>query len=161
MKRLLALSLITLAGLGQAVAGTAVSNFSVRLTVVAECKIISAGDMNFGAQGVWTSAIDVTSVLTMQCTRDTPFTIGFNQGVGGTGVSNRVMRSPASTDTVKYQLYRDAGRTLVWGNTIGSDTANGVGTGNQQNVSVYGRLPVQPGVAPGNYSDTITVTVTY
>lgn len=161
MKRLGAWALWMLAGLAPAAAGTTTSNFNVRLTVVAECKIISAADMNFGSQGVWTSAVDVSSLLTIQCTKDTPFTVGFNQGVGGTGVSNRLMRSPSTTGTVSYQLYRDAARTLVWGNTIGSDTASGMGNGQQQNISVYGRLPVQTGVAPGNYSDTITVTVTY
>jgi spore coat protein U-like protein len=36
------------------------------------------------------------------------------------------------------------------------------GTGNAQNVTVYGRVPSgQATVPPGAYADTVTVTVTY
>ncbi|WP_280527698.1 spore coat protein U domain-containing protein [Ciceribacter thiooxidans] len=37
----------------------------------------------------------------------------------------------------------------------------GTGTGLTENVSVYGRVPAQSTPAPGTYTDTIVVTVTY
>jgi spore coat protein U-like protein len=64
-------------------------------------------------------------------------------------------------DTVTYGLYRDAGRTLPWGATVGVDTASGTGTGLAQNLTVYGRIPPQTTPQPASYSDTIIATVTY
>ena len=63
--------------------------------------------------------------------------------------------------TVTYSLYSDSGHSTVWGNTIGSDTVTGTGSGSPQSFTVYGRVPPQATAAPGTYNDTITVTVTY
>ena len=61
---------------------------------------------------------------------------------------------------VTYELYRNTGRTLRWGNTLGTDTQAGTGTGTAQSQTVFGRVaPQTPNV--GSYSDTVTVTVTY
>lgn len=65
------------------------------------------------------------------------------------------------TALVNYNLYREAGRLTNWGNTVGTDTVGGTGTGLVVNSTVYGRVPIQTPPAPGTYTDTITVTVTY
>ena len=57
--------------------------------------------------------------------------------------------------------YSNAGRTIVWGKTITTDTVNATGNGAAQSYTVYGRIPVQTTPAPAAYSDTITITVTY
>ena len=62
---------------------------------------------------------------------------------------------------VNYTLYSDTNRTTVWGQTIGTDTVSASGSGAAQSYTVYGRVPVQTTPAPGAYTDTITVTVTY
>ena len=49
----------------------------------------------------------------------------------------------------------------MWGNTVSTDTVAGTGNGSGQSYTVYGRIPAQTTPAPGNYADTITVTVTY
>ena len=64
-------------------------------------------------------------------------------------------------NTVNYALYSDAAHTTIWGNTVSTDTVAGTGAGSAQNFTVYGRVPPQAAPAPGNYSDTITVTVMY
>jgi spore coat protein U-like protein len=58
-------------------------------------------------------------------------------------------------------LYSDSGRTTNWGNTVGTDTVSGTGTGSAQSLTAYGRIPSQPTPAPATYSDTIVVTLTY
>jgi spore coat protein U-like protein len=70
------------------------------------------------------------------------------------------MIGPASA-TVNYSLYTTAVRTVVWGNTVGTDTMAGTGNGASQAFTVYGRVPTQTTSAPGNYTDTVTATVTY
>lgn len=64
-------------------------------------------------------------------------------------------------NTVTYSLYTNSSRTTVWGNTVGTDTVSGTGTGSNQNLTVFGRVPVQSAVSPATYTDTIVVTVTY
>ena len=64
-------------------------------------------------------------------------------------------------NTVSYTLYADAAHTTIWGNTPATDTVAGTGNGSSQSFTVYGRVPSQGAPAPGNYSDTITVTVMY
>jgi spore coat protein U-like protein len=58
-------------------------------------------------------------------------------------------------------LYSNAGRTTVWGNTVGTDTVAGTGTGATQSLTVYGRVPVQSTPGAGTYTDTVITTVTY
>jgi spore coat protein U-like protein len=65
------------------------------------------------------------------------------------------------TNTVGYQLYRDTGRTQVWGTTIGTDTVAGTGNGTSQAITVYGRVPPQTTPPAATYNDTVNVTVTY
>jgi spore coat protein U-like protein len=67
----------------------------------------------------------------------------------------------SGANTVNYTLYSNSGRTTVWGNTVGTDTQAATGNGSAQSYTVYGRVPSQAAPAPGTYSDTITVTVTY
>ncbi len=63
--------------------------------------------------------------------------------------------------TLNYSMFRDAARTLNWGDTVGVDTVSGVGGGGVIPHTVYGRIPTGQFVATGPYSDTVTITVTY
>ena len=63
--------------------------------------------------------------------------------------------------TVSYNLYRDAARTQEWGTTVGTNTGTGAGNGQIQTIPVYGRVAPQATPAPGVYTDTITITVTF
>jgi spore coat protein U-like protein len=71
------------------------------------------------------------------------------------------MKHATLADLVSYSMFRDTARTLNWGATVGTDTVTGTGNGAAQAITVYGRVAAQAGVAPGNYTDTVTVTVTY
>ena len=139
---------------------TATTTFTVQITLQASCIINSAGTLNFGTAGVLSANVDATSTISVQCTNTTPYTISLNPGTGsGATVAARLMTF--SSTTVTYSLYRDASRTLVWGQTIGTDTVAGTGNGSAQAYTVYGRVPAQTTPAPATYTDTITVTVTY
>lgn len=144
----------------EAEAATTTQTFTVQLTITASCSITSASTLDFGSQGLLNSVIDATSTIQVQCTTSTPYNIGLDAGAGsGATVTTRKMTNGGST--VNYSIYSDTGRTTVWGNTIGSNTVTGTGTGSAQSFTVYGRVPVQTTPAAGAYSDTVTVTVTY
>ncbi|MFC3165944.1 Csu type fimbrial protein [Ciceribacter thiooxidans] len=146
---------------GPAQAQTATDIFTVRIQITAECLINSTTTLNFGASGVLSSATTGTSEITVQCTNGTTYNVGLNEGLGiGATVASRRMTGPGSA-TVTYSLYSDVAHTTVWGQTIGTDTVSGTGTGASQVYTVYGQVPAQSTPAAGTYSDTITVTVTY
>ena len=128
-------------------------------TVNATCNV-SAANINFGSAGVLSANINSTGTVTPQCTNSTPYNIGLNAGTAtGATVTTRKMTNGAAT--VAYRLYSNSGRTTNWGNTVGTDTVGGAGTGNNQSYTVYGRVPAQTTPAPAAYTDTIVVTVTY
>ena len=141
-------------------AATTSSTFSVQMTVTATCTVNSATTLNFGTQGVLSANVDQTSTIQVTCTNTTPYNIGLNAGTG-TGATVAIRKMTSGANTVNYTLYSNSGRTTVWGNTVGTDTQAATGNGAAQSYTVYGRVPSQAAPAPGTYSDTITVTVTY
>lgn len=151
------IGLVTSAAYG----ATATSNFQVKVTIQAQCLAATATTMDFGTQGVFAANVDQTSTLQVQCTNTTPYNIGFDNGANGTAVNARKMKGGPSGELVSYSIFSDAGRVTNWGTTVGTDTVSAIGNGAAQSYTAYGRIPVQTTPAPGAYSDTITVTVTY
>ena len=141
-------------------AATTTATFTVQVTITATCSINSASTLNFGSQGVLTANVDQTSTIQVQCSNTTPYNIGLDAGIG-TGATVAVRKMTSGGNTVNYTLYSNSGYTTLWGNTVGTDTVAATGNGAAQNYTVYGRVPAQTTPAPGSYTDTITVTVTY
>jgi spore coat protein U-like protein len=139
-------------------ASTATTTFAVTTTIQATC-IVSATPMAFGTySGV---QLQTTSTISVTCTNTTPYNVGLNAGVAtGATVTTRQMTGPSSA-LLSYALYSDTARSVNWGQTVGTDTVSGTGNGSAQTLTVYGNLAASQYQAPGSYSDTITVTVTY
>jgi len=151
---LLALCLASLPAAG----ATASNSFGVTATVQASCTV-TASTMAFGNYSGSTG--NASSALSVTCTNATPYNVGLSAGVAsGATVNTRKMTGPASA-LLSYSLFSDPSRTLNWGQTIGSDTVTGSGSGAVQALTVYGQTPAGQFLAPGTYTDTITATVTY
>jgi spore coat protein U-like protein len=137
------------------------------VTVIPNC-YISATPLNFGTASLLTSNIDATASLSVQCTNTTPYSIGLDNGANAGGAQRR-MSSGATSTYVNYNLFTDSARSNAWTSTTSSTSCSGgagtcilgTGTGLNQNVTVYGRVPPQTGSAPGSYSDTVIVTITF
>ena len=141
----------------QAVAATTTASLTVTASVAATC-LISATDMAFGVYGGFVT--NATSSISVTCTNTTPYNVGLDGGTAPGGhPQNRRMRGPGGS--LSYSLFRDSARTLIWGETIGTNTVNGTGTGSAQLLTVYGQIPAGQAIAPGGYLDTITATITY
>lgn len=164
------LRLVRAAGLAAAIyaldisgagAATATGQFNVTLTLQASCQVTSTSNVAFGTSSIFTTPLTATGSVAVQCTNTTPYNVGLNAGTGtGATTTNRLMTGGGAT--IGYQLFRDAARTLNWGNTVGTDTLAGTGNGQAQTLTVYGLVPVPTTVpAPGTYTDTVQVTVTY
>ncbi|AYQ27318.1 MULTISPECIES: spore coat protein U domain-containing protein [unclassified Polaromonas] len=143
--------------------GTGSDTFSqsVSASVSNACRITLATDLNFGNTDSLKADLNQTAAIRVRCPVGTEWRLGLSNGNNPDGTTRR-MRS-ASGQYVTYELYRDSARTLPWGNTIGTDTASGAGEGESTSIlqTVYGRVPAQRTTAPGLYSDTVTVTLTY
>ena len=135
--------------------------FTASAPVASRCTLSTATDLDFGTMpGLIASPRDQIATITFSCTGRTPWTVGLDNGIHASGALRR-MRLGATANYVRYELYRNAGRSDRWGVAAGTDTASGTGTGSAQSLTVYGRVPSGQTVAPGGYADTVTVTVTY
>ena len=104
--------------------------------------------------------VDATATMEVTCTDTTPYDIGLNEGLGA-GATTSVRQMTSGGETIAYALFQDAGRVTNWGNAVGADTQPATGTGDAQSFTVFGRVLAQATPAPGTYTDTVTVTVTY
>jgi len=145
---------------GPSSATTTTTTFTATITLAATCVINSASTLDFGTAGVLTANVPATSTIQVQCTNTTPYNIGLDAGTG-TGASVAVRKLTSGAATVNYSIYTDAGHTTVWGNTVSTDTVASTGTGASQSFTAFGLVPAQTTPAPGTYTDTVTVTVTY
>ena len=121
---------------------------------------LTTADLAFPSAGVLNNAISGQTSMTVACTKNTPYSISLDNGVTGTAPAARQMKSAAGA-TVTYALYRDSGRSQVWGTASSGAGFAGTGSGANVAVPVYGQAPVQTTPAPGVYSDRIVATIAY
>jgi len=137
---------------------TATTTFTVTVLIQAACTI-SANPLNFGNYSG--SLVDATSIISIACTKAATYSVGLNAGLAtGATVTNRSMTGPGA-ELLSYELFSNSGYTANWGNTVGTDTVAGTGSGAAQSLTVYGQIPAGRLPTPGSYADTITATITY
>lgn len=137
--------------------GKAASTTGV-LTATANINASCTVSGNTMAFGTYTGTqIDQTGIITANCTPGTSYTIAMTTAQTG---GNYVMNTSPVVDPLNYKLYTNTGRTteIVAGTQI---ETNGHGNGNNQNTTVYGRLPGAQVASIGAYSGTTTFTLTY
>lgn len=120
---------------------------------------VAATNLNFGQVIALTQAVTETSTITVQCPANASWRIGMDNGQSYSAGQRRMS---GNGNFVAYQLYRDASRTQVWGNTDDAMVLGSTDSGaNAVHVTVYGQVPAQPEVPAGDYADTIVVTLYY
>jgi spore coat protein U-like protein len=137
--------------------------FDVTITIEDSCELTTpATDMGFGTVQLLNTDYTATSTVSVTCTTDAAYDLALDEGENQSATTRRMTDG---TDFVSYRLYNDAGHTTLWGDdtTFGSVNA-GIGSGVEQDVTVYGRVEAADNATTppaGNYSDTVTVTVTF
>ena len=166
MRKIQAMTLILGATLvSVANSATTTTTFAVTATVQATCSA-TATTLAFSPYTPGGGVIANNSTISVKCTKNTPYTIALNGGTttGGT-IAQRLMGS--GVNTLQYNLFTTAAFAQVFGDGSGtSKTVAGTGAGvaTANTVTVFGQLPdsaTNQAAVPGNYTDTITVTVTY
>lgn len=124
--------------------------------------------MNFGSYNIF-SVASLAASTTVSITCDYflgggTITASLSTGASGS-YTNRTMSN--GTDTLDYNLYADAAHTQVFGDgTGGTDTYQATLQGGffgavQSSFTVYGLIPAQQNISPGNYTDTVVLSLNY
>lgn len=143
---------------GSAHAASTTATFNVTATVATSCSV-SASDLAFGTYDAASNTDTLgTSTINVTCSLLTPYTISLNNGGNASG-SQRRMGSGASR--LNYDLYRDVAMTNVFGTVAAALGVSGIGTGFSAPTTVYGKLAKNQAIAPGSYTDQVTVTLDY
>ncbi|BBI99211.1 biofilm synthesis protein [Ferrigenium kumadai] len=158
--RLTALALIFSLTGAPAYAVTETATFNVTATVPTSCSVTAGNNLDFGNY-TGTADVDGATHIHVTCTNGGSYTVGLDYGAHPTGTQRKLDSDTTAGNFLNYELYSDAGRTTPWGNDASSWVA-GTGTGSEQTLDVYGRIPTgqTPPIA-GTYHDVITVTVTF
>lgn len=141
----------------------AVCAFGVSEASAAPTCTISATSVNFGTYNVFTgSATDSTGTITINCNNSAHnVVVTLSKGSSST-FSPRTMVN--GSETLSYNLYRDAARTSIWGDGTGGTstyTDNNPANGADTVVTVYGRVPAGQDVSAGSYSDTVSAVINF
>lgn len=155
--RAIIVAALTLPTAAMAQVKTETGNLKVQITITEECTL-GIGDIDFGSQGVLDENVDADGSITVTCTNGTDYTLSLDTG-SGTDASEVTRFMTGAGGTIAYSLYKDVGRSTLWG--TGENAFSGIGTGAAVPIPVYGRVPLQNTPAAGEYSDTVTVTLAY
>lgn len=116
------------------------------------CLIVSASDIDFGAVERINNILVRSGTIQLACPNGTNMKVSLDNGLNFSG-SQRRMKN-ASGRYIQYNLYQDASHVTAWqGNTLYSIS--------NPAIPVYAVISPQNTDSAGQYSDTITVTLTY
>lgn len=181
MKKLILALAITAMGLmysGTAGAFTqnVTGSMNVDVTIVPSCTVTTA-PLSFGSI-TGASIVHVNTTVTVNCSNGVPYRIDLDGGqnmLPTSDIYRRMKTGTAPVDTtnsVNYSLNKTANWSTIggdWGDngatfctacTPARTGKDGVGIGADEVHTVYGTMGNTP-IAPGTYTDTVTVTVNY
>lgn len=158
---LAATALIGVAAFHHASATTTTATIAASATVTTVCTLTTT-PLVFGEVALTAAGTPGTATVNVTCTDGGTYNVGLDNGVNAVS-SQRTLVS--GTNTLDYDLYSDTAHTVRWGNTVGTDTVAGTGSGSAQALTVYGLIAgsqtVHSGTGSATYTDTVQVTVTY
>ncbi|WP_237772482.1 Csu type fimbrial protein [Herbaspirillum robiniae] len=141
-----------------AMAASGSGSISVGSNVLSVC-LVFGSTIAFGSYNM--AQLDQTGSISVICTFGTSYNVGLDAGSGSGATTSVRKLTGLSGDTLSYALYRNSGRSSIWGSNVGTDTVAGTANGLLQTLTVYGRIPAGQAPKADIYSDTVTVTLTY
>ena len=129
--------------------------------VRANCAFTSMTGVSFGIYDVFSALPNNNGVgsITVNCRGGTSsFLMSLSSGLSNSYVSRTMMNG---ANLLNYNLYTNAGRTIVWGDgSGGSVTLSGLGNG-KTTLNVFGQIFPGQNAKVGFYTDNIVVTVNF
>lgn len=123
----------------------------------AACQVVTSG-VAFGVVDVVRGSYS-NGEIAVSCMLATAFEIA----IIGNGVPGARYMTGPDGGRLAYDLYPDATHAIPWsdGHGAGMGLAGTSDGSKASRFTVYGRIPVQPAVPPGTYSDSLTVIVNF
>jgi spore coat protein U-like protein len=139
------------------------ASLTVSANVVKNCAI-STTPVNFGnydsVAANATTPLDGIGTLRVACTRGAITHISLSYGSSPVGTQRRMAQNAASH--LIYEIYKDTGRTLVWGNSVNDNLDPPPAPNNlPRTFTAYGRVPQAQDANVGSYTDTLVATVLF
>lgn len=137
------------------------ANLDMGVWISAACSIANITNSTWSAiNGNFTTASTSSSgKITVSCSLLTSYSVGLDNGQNFSGGSRRMKNG---TSYIAYNVYKDLTMLLSWGNIGSGGEATGVGTGLNQALTVYARIPAgQNPVPSGTYTDVVVVTLNF
>ena len=136
-------------------------------TVMAGCSI-NASSISFGAYDVFSNTPrDSTGSISVNCTSEVVKAKVTMSASSTSGTFNPRRMKGAGADRLNYNIFIDGSRTVIFGNGTGGSSLvdlkrpTGKPAPWNQNIRYYGRIFPGQDVSPGEYSDTLTVTINW
>lgn len=141
-------------------AASASATMDLNLTVVSACEVATTGLAFEIYQGAETES---KSEITVTCNHGAPFRVGLDAGLNADGIQR--MLSDGNGNALPYRLVNDDGDG-EWGDEGIGDTypapaVSGLGDGAPARFVVEGEVLADQLAPSGDYSDTVTVIVSF
>ena len=109
---------------------------------------------------------DQVGDIVIRCTKGAKgITLGLGNGANNSGSQRRMVNSADPTTRLDYEVFKEPGRTSIWGPGDGGSLRSGSdldGTGTNIVVTMYGRIPPhQLQATAGAYTDTLVSTILF
>jgi spore coat protein U-like protein len=104
---------------------------------------------------------NTNAILSATCTNGGAYALGIDNGLNELAGQRRLT---SGSNALNYDLFRDPGHVERWGNTVGVDTIDDIGSGLAQNQTIWGEIPAGQTLISGNgtpYTDVVQVAITY
>ena len=163
----IAAGLLSIASANAAESNSETSSFGVSMDVESICTVKSKpSDVNFGQiqAGKATTAITGSTTLTLNCSKGNDATISLKtasnpDGIDGTGT---MLGGDNGAEEVGYKLTTDAAGETAWGaDTNAFITAAATNYETDIATTIYLTVTDAADVTPGNYKDTVNISVVY
>lgn len=125
------------------------------------CSFSSVTPVNFGAYDVFAEGPNINGVgsLHIRCSGGGgPFIVTLSRGRSNSFAA-RVMTSGANS--MSYNLFTSAARTVIWGDGTGGSSTMTVTKNTSTTLSIYGLIPAGQDVSVGIYTDSLIAAVSF
>jgi len=126
------------------------------------CKLGSLADIAFGSYDVFSRTPNNAGVgsITIRCSGVHKNAVVVSLSAGhSNSYAARVMSS--GRNSLNYNLYTSASRSIVWGDGTGGSSTMTVAGDATTTLSVFGQIPAGQDVGAGSYTDNILETVEF
>jgi len=122
---------------------------------------VSTGSMHFPPYNFLSlGKVDSTTNISVFCDQSTPFAVKLSAGNSQGDFFQRRLISTETQTPLFYNLYLDSSHSQIWGEGTASTLFYQGTAGNVPiNIPVFGRILPRQNVRPGQYQDSVVITV--